>query len=171
MNVLLEAIERATRDPAPAFWRVGIAGSLLAAAGALVAVPLLRSPRAADPPTFSARRAAANLSSGAPILNETNPPPPAIATPESSAPQPSAIPVAALAPPAESLFAPVPPRPSRPSSRHAAEPTATPRRSAGPAVSAGAPVVAASPPAKPDCNPNYYFDKNGKKHFKAECFE
>jgi hypothetical protein len=32
----------------------------------------------------------------------------------------------------------------------------------------------ASPPpqtkAKPDCDPNYFYDDQGRKHFKPECF-
>jgi hypothetical protein len=31
------------------------------------------------------------------------------------------------------------------------------------------PAPVAVPPAK-NCNPNYYFDKDGRKHFKPECF-
>jgi eukaryotic-like serine/threonine-protein kinase len=33
------------------------------------------------------------------------------------------------------------------------------------------PVVTLPPRAKPDCDPNYFFDSQGQKHFKPECFK
>ena len=32
------------------------------------------------------------------------------------------------------------------------------------------PTIAPAEPAKPNCNPNYYLDAHGNKHFKPECF-
>jgi len=33
-----------------------------------------------------------------------------------------------------------------------------------------APVTAPKPAAKKNCDPAYYFDNDGTKHFKPECF-
>ncbi len=38
------------------------------------------------------------------------------------------------------------------------------------AVPSAAPPTPPKPTAKPDCNPNYYLDSNGEKHFKPQCF-
>ena len=107
MTALLDAIDRATRQPA--LRQVGLAGSLLAAAGAVLAVPFFRSARGADPTALPAslattRVTAAAVGNGAAI-------PLAASTP-------SAVPVAPIAP--EGSAAPVAPHPaghSRPAPR------------------------------------------------------
>ena len=45
-----------------------------------------------------------------------------------------------------------------------------PETAAAPAVSPPAAPTAPAASKKPDCNPNYYFDAQARKHFKPECF-
>jgi serine/threonine protein kinase len=79
-----------------------------------------------------------------PAPNEV-PPAPEAATAQPSSIVPSAVP--------ESVAALVP------SASASAQPRSNPTRSP------------ARLPAKPNCKPPYYFDKNGNKHFKTECYE
>ena len=52
-----------------------------------------------------------------------------------------------------------------------ATPATKPAASAPPSSIAAVPFPVVPPPAdKPDCNPNYYFDAQGQKKFKHECF-
>jgi hypothetical protein len=75
----------------------------------------------------------------------------------------SLAPVASGAPKPAPAGAPAPPRPK-------------PGPAAAVAPPAPAPHPAAPPPAAPaakgapDCNPSYYYDADGNKHFKPECF-
>jgi tRNA A-37 threonylcarbamoyl transferase component Bud32 len=70
-----------------------------------------------------------------------------------SAPKGASAPSPATTPPATTIVVPVVPL-----AAPAPPPTPAP------------PAVAAPAPAKNNCNPNYYFDKDGHKHFKPECF-
>jgi len=133
------------------------------------------------------------------FVNRRAPAPAATVVPGAPAPAPAAAPpapVAALpapvAPPPVAKEPTLPPAPeaaaevrapaggrARPAAPSAKKKGATAKSSHG----AGAPETAAapavSPPAaptapaaskKPDCNPNYYFDAQARKHFKPECF-
>jgi hypothetical protein len=50
---------------------------------------------------------------------------------------------------------------------------AAPQTATGPAVTGAKPPPSLAPHAKskPDCDPNYFFDDQGRKHFKPECFK
>jgi len=49
-------------------------------------------------------------------------------------------------------------------------PAAAPATLPPPAATPPPPAATPPPAKKPDCNPNYYFDVQGRKHFKPECF-
>jgi serine/threonine-protein kinase len=64
-----------------------------------------------------------------------------------------------------------PQQPAAPVSPAVPKPIPAPKTTAGPATAAlPTPAAPAAPAAPKNCNPNYYFDKDGRKHFKAECF-
>ena len=95
-----------------------------------------------------------------------------------SAPTPALTGTATTAPSTEAAPSDAATVATSPSPPTQVSPPASPRASAGPkpaaaAVVASPPAAApAPPPAGPvkSCNPNYYFDKDGRKHFKPECF-
>jgi hypothetical protein len=103
-------------------------------------------------------------------------PPEAAALVQSSSLVPSAVAPAAAAPiAAESATSET--HPSASASAAPVEPVATPPVVAAPSPAAGKKTVVAAPgPAKPaakskaNCDPNYYLDAQGEKHFKPECF-
>jgi hypothetical protein len=71
--------------------------------------------------------------------------------------------------------------PKAPATQQAAADTASPAASASVAPSAvasavapkklGGPMPTAKPKAKGNCDPNFYLDAEGQKHFKPECFK
>jgi serine/threonine-protein kinase len=104
------------------------------------------------------------------------------AAPSAAAP-PDAKPVAevdfnALSPSSAAPAAPAAPQaPAKPASAAPSRPQEKPRPAAAspaPPPAPAKPPAAAAPPAgnKPaaDCNPSYYYDADGNKHFKPECF-
>jgi len=89
-------------------------------------------------------------------------------------PQPDATeqPAAVVAPPPPPTAAPLEPIKAAESVKGSAStPTPIPPspQRASP-KSAHAPATTAVPAPKRDCNPNFYFDAQGEKHFKPECF-
>jgi serine/threonine-protein kinase len=78
--------------------------------------------------------------------------------PSTTAPAAPTKPAAAAAPPGAAVAATKP----RPGAAPAAAP---PKEPAKPAATAAAPAKPSS-----DCNPSYYYDADGNKHFKPECF-
>jgi len=118
------------------------------------------------------------------------PAPAPAAAPAATAPT-SPAPVAPTTP--EPVAIPAAPAPVAPATRPVAEavraaPATTPakkkavsskasRKAGAPETVPAAPAETSPPPApppaaakKPDCNPNYYFDAQARKHFKPECF-
>jgi serine/threonine protein kinase len=87
----------------------------------------------------------------APLPATSDSPTPAIAGPTSRGPAP----IVAEKPQA------LPPLPTAPAAQK--PPQAPPK---GPAAA----TIAAPAPAPRNCNPNYYFDRDGDKHFKPECY-
>jgi serine/threonine-protein kinase len=129
-------------------WRAVLAGSLLA--GVLFAVGLVVAlwggwkviPSAGPAPATRASAEAPPLP--APAVTSASAAPPAV-----EAPAPSTA-----APPSAAVSAPPSP---------AAAPPPTPQRTA-------APAAAPKPRSTTNCDPNFYYDDNGDKHFKPECF-
>jgi len=120
-----------------------------------------------------------------PAVHDPVAPIPAAAAPEAVAPVaiPAAVPSAEPAGQEVQLHrAGERPRPAAPaeapSKKKTAKAVARPSHHASGSETAPAaapettpPPAATPPPAKkPDCNPNYYFDAQGRKHFKPECF-
>jgi hypothetical protein len=100
-------------------------------------------------------------------------PPASAAALQSSAMPPEVAPIApAPFPPAKAAE----PAPDTPTASAAAAPGAPSATAAATAVNAGKkappPAARAPTPAKPktSCDPNYYLDAQGEKHFKPECF-
>jgi serine/threonine-protein kinase len=87
-----------------------------------------------------------------------------------SAPPPVVI--APATPPSASAVATAKPAPKHEPAAPAAPPAPAPVPTPTPAATAPKPVAPGPAPAPPanKCNPNYYFDKDGNKHFKPECF-
>jgi serine/threonine-protein kinase len=83
---------------------------------------------------------------------------------------PTGAPAASETPPAASAA----PSPSDTTAAAAsASPASTAAANAAKKAPAAAPKAPTSPPAgksKPNCDPNYYLDAQGEKHFKPECF-
>jgi serine/threonine-protein kinase len=103
-------------------------------------------------------------------------PPASAASLESSAMPPAIAPVAAVPAPAAKAAEPAPETPAASAAPAPSEPSAAPATAAAPPANAGKkapPAAARAPtPAKPktNCDPNYYLDAQGEKHFKPECF-
>lgn len=94
--------------------------------------------------------------------------PPSVATPASAEAQIPPIPAVVPPPippgaPAAPAAPPAPPTPA-PASAAPVMPTVT-KASSRPSVPPKNP-----PKTNPECSPNFYFDENGNKHFKPECF-
>ncbi|HVW27068.1 MAG TPA: protein kinase [Polyangiaceae bacterium] len=164
-------------------------GSLpvLAGLGLLVAVvavalalwgPVSRQPESASSSTASGMIAAVPGPSPAQLVPSA---------PTTAEPLPAAGPVSAQSAPVVQVAAslPTPTRPALP--RHTTSvsastvpqavdrgPSASPREA--PAPEKSAPVSASTPQSRPtasqpsSCNPSFYFDAQGNKHFKPECF-
>jgi tRNA A-37 threonylcarbamoyl transferase component Bud32 len=143
--------------------RVAIAaGSILAIVGVLGVVALVS--RKADPAP-AALQGLTMDSTAAPVNGSAASPTPsasatagAVAPPDGAVVAPSKLPAALPAPKAAAVS---PPK----SQAGQAAPTSQPPP--------GTPAAASPAPAAPgskNCSPNYYFDKDGRKHFKPECF-
>ncbi len=149
----------------PSGRRPALAIGAIALAGIAFAGVWLGSRRAPEP---SAVVAPTTTSVAAPVV-----PPPAAPAPV--APPPVAAAAAEVRPTAVEPSRPAP-RAETPAKKK--KPTSRTSRAASAAAPAPAaptntpPAPATSPPAsrKPDCNPNYYFDAQARKHFKPECF-
>jgi hypothetical protein len=147
---------------------VGVLAAIVAVVGAVAALKAMAP--TSDVPVAAASSPAVNAPSASPSS-----PPSVAATP----PAPPAMDVPPLArEPAAAIHEPsVPPaRSSLPAVSPVQSPPATP--SPGVAVPVTPPPAAPQAPSQPqpasnaarNCNPNYYFDKDGAKHFKVECF-
>ena len=111
-------------------------------------------------------------------------PPPAASAPLIAAPPAPAGPALVAAPPAPSPPAPAAPDPpvapppepptllqrSEHRRRSAARPVAVVKKTPETDHEAAPKPAAPKPDAKPGCNPNFYLDIEGNKHFKPECF-
>jgi serine/threonine protein kinase len=156
-----------TRQPnviqGTSIWRPVLAGLLGAAAIVTVCFAVFalvgKRPASLATPvlTSGALSSAAAQSPSPSVLPSATPPPFAAPAPAPPAPPP----VATASPPEPTTASPVPSGPP------AAAPRAAPVASPAPAAKAGP-----SHSAKPsnNCKPNFYFDDNGNKHFKPECF-
>jgi serine/threonine-protein kinase len=72
---------------------------------------------------------------------------------------------------AEALVTLKPAGPTSTSALASSPPNAAPPTGARPKINrVKAPTLPAAPAPRNDCQPNYYFDANGDKHFKAQCF-
>jgi serine/threonine-protein kinase len=161
-------------------WRLPAAGVAAAAIVAFVVV-VVRGRQASEPHLSAAATSAAAAD---PAASSPSPPTRAV-TPDPPAPgpaPPAEKPAVALAPatshpapakaPAVATASETSPR-ARPNKHERqkqpaiAKSPATPREAASPAKAATSPPPAA---AKPNCNPNFYLDAQGDKHFKRECF-
>jgi hypothetical protein len=91
-------------------------------------------------------------------------PPAPVAAEPAAAPPPEA-------PPAHASVRPRPERKQRPASRSGAAIAAGGREPVPePEAAAPKPPPPKPAPPRPDCNPNFYLDAQGDKHFKPECF-
>ncbi len=137
---------------------VGVVGGLVLLMSVVGIGVLLRAGKAAPPPVTATAasqiQAVAVVPSQAPKAVV-----PEVAAPSADTPAPSAT---AVAPPPGPTAAPV--RGSGAGGGGKAGHAAT----ATPAATQAAPPPRAG--AKPGCDPNYYLDENGEKHFKKECF-
>jgi len=74
--------------------------------------------------------------------------------------------------PAQAFPSPLPTKQDEPATSKEPRGHAPPNKPAkSSAVGHSKPQSATSTTPRPNCNPNYYFDQQGEKHFKAECFE
>jgi hypothetical protein len=133
-------------------WRVALGAGIAAVAIVLVAL------------VVGLRHSSSNVSDVRPISATSSPGP--LAPPAAAA---VTTPAAALTPPAP---APSPPSPPLAETTAAREPS---KRDAGGSSRRPkpAPVKASAPPPTAQstrCDPNYYVDAHGDKHFKPECF-
>ncbi len=131
-------------------WRAIVGGTL--AAGVLIAAGVVVVARGTSTVhTAPSAATATSLSAAAPA----NPSTPATTTSASTAPEPVGPATPPTAPPTGSATQPAAPT--------AHPPAATPPHPAPP-------VAAPKPKAGTNCDPNFYYDGNGDKHFKPECF-
>jgi serine/threonine-protein kinase len=144
-----------------------VAGFVVAGLVALGAGGFVAMRREAPPPAAVLAPAPASTPSSAQALA----PPPAAATAPREPAAPPSDPVAAASAASTSL----PAIASTPAAPIAPARPGAPQRKAAPAPKPAQPETPApaapKPAAKPDCSPNFYFDSNGEKHFKPECFQ
>ena len=180
--------ERATLDDNPGEGNLGATGRrgwrrpvvgmalvvALAAIGVGVAVrgrpPSEASVSAAAPAGATTAAPPAPPASAATTISAAPPAPPMPAEKPAPAPPPVEAPAApATAPPVVVAPKISPPVRLRRHEHHELVGAKTPPE---PEHKAGAkpPGVTKPPPSKPNCSPNFYFDAQGDKHFKPECF-
>jgi tRNA A-37 threonylcarbamoyl transferase component Bud32 len=144
---------------------VGVFGAIVSVVAIIAAV------RAMSPARDAAATAVSEPTTGHTSASAMDVPP--------AAHEPSIAPHEVPAAPAQSTAVAVHPASPGPSSSVATSPAAVsplPLPSSRPvALPVAAPQAAAAPPppaigAQRNCSPNYYFDKDGTKHFKPECF-
>jgi serine/threonine-protein kinase len=167
--------ERAKGNRSVIFALAGVGATVLVAGGVWAAVHA-----SAGKPTSetAAAQPSAAASSAAPTSQQT------VAAAVTLAPPPASVPAAAPSP-----STPPPPE-TQVASNGGGSPPATGGHAAGvgkphgvamPAATPANPLPAANPPpaapppaakpaVKPGCDPNYYFDESGQKHWKKECF-
>jgi serine/threonine-protein kinase len=92
-------------------------------------------------------------------------------SPGASDPVPAAEPSAAAVPPASETASALPPAESAPPAAGLPSPSASPPSTPPAARKRGvaAPPAHTSSPARKDCDPPYYWDDQGKKHYKLNC--
>jgi eukaryotic-like serine/threonine-protein kinase len=151
-------------------WRLPAVGIAAAALVAVVVGVGVRGRHASDAPaSYPATGAAATANAAAPTpaasAAPVPPPPPADKT--APAPAPTPAPTRAPAVAATSETSRQTPSHKREHKRPLASATTSPTPE-HPVTSK--PAAMTKPTAKPTCNPNYYFDAQGDKHFKPECF-
>jgi serine/threonine protein kinase len=188
-----DAVDSATPSPfdddvsiparAPRKPLLGIALSVIAAVGVVCGAWALFSAqpgataRSEQHPAEHAHASAAPVAQSGEIQHDPSPKGTAVpaptapdAKPEPVAPGPKPEPVAAEAPPTSAPEAePAAPAPKREPAATSGSAARSRVRVARPSTPAPAPAPPL-PAAKPACNPNYYFDGQGNKHFKPECF-
>jgi serine/threonine-protein kinase len=142
---------------------VGVAGAVLVAGGFLLLRPFRRVVSARTEPAVAATPASTAPDEPAvPVVSSVAAVPPSASTPTS----PSSVPSPETPAPVEAAGADVPvpvQKPHAPSWSQPRTPGVTPKPNP-------APTAPTPPPHPSNCDPNYYFDPAGHKHFKLECF-
>jgi hypothetical protein len=129
----------------PSKWTVGLsAATVVFVAGLALAAWVRRGETSSSPLAAASATTPQATDSAAPQASASAPSPQA----SDSVASPAATPTAASPPVVRS------PPPRAPSSAHAVSPVAPPK-----------------PSAAGNCNPDFFLDSNGDKHFKPECFQ
>jgi serine/threonine-protein kinase len=144
-----------------ALWAAALAATVLG--GGALALTLIRG--AADPAPSASESGNTGAPPPLPVVPASAGPAAALATSVEQEPVVTPSPAAASAAPLVNPQGETPP-PKRPPAATAPPPHAA----AAPPLAASARPPLPKPAGKKDCDPAYYFDKDGQKHFKPECF-